>query len=59
MPLSLAGATGAHSEAPQFRESVMPVADEFVRRESDHRQDRLRGAAFRPDESNRLKYTFI
>ena len=34
----------------------IPVAGDFVRRESDQREDGLRGAAFHPDESNRLKY---
>ena len=32
------------------------VADEFVRRESDGREEGLRRAAFHPEKSNRLKY---
>ncbi|MFO7904541.1 MAG: hypothetical protein ACQESR_04060 [Planctomycetota bacterium] len=35
---------------------VIPVADDFLRRESDQREDGLRGAAFYPEKSNRLKY---
>ncbi|MFO7903427.1 MAG: acetyl-CoA decarbonylase/synthase complex subunit alpha/beta [Pirellulaceae bacterium] len=38
-------------------EPSMPVADDFLRRESDPREDGLRRAAFHPEESNRLKYT--
>ena len=35
----------------------MPVANDSVRRESDHREDGLRGAAFHSEKTNRLKYT--
>ena len=37
----------------------MPFADDFVRRESDQREDGLRRAAFHPQESNRLKYAIF
>ncbi|MGM0488335.1 MAG: hypothetical protein ACQESR_16425 [Planctomycetota bacterium] len=36
---------------------VIPVADDFVRRQSDQREDGLRRAAFHPDAFDRLKYT--
>ncbi|MFO7906225.1 MAG: serine/threonine-protein kinase, partial [Pirellulaceae bacterium] len=36
---------------------ITPVADDFLRRESDQREDGLRRAAFQPEKSNRLKYT--
>ena len=39
--------------------AAIPVAGEVVRRESDQREDGLRGAAFHCDESNRLKYNHI
>ncbi|MFW6169289.1 MAG: PQQ-binding-like beta-propeller repeat protein [Planctomycetota bacterium] len=34
----------------------VPVADGVLRRESDQREDGLRGAAFYPEKPNRLKY---
>ncbi|MGM0491256.1 MAG: hypothetical protein ACQESR_31395 [Planctomycetota bacterium] len=37
-------------------DGVIPVADDFLRRESDQREDGLRRAAFHPEKSNRLKY---
>ncbi|MFO7903605.1 MAG: PQQ-binding-like beta-propeller repeat protein [Planctomycetota bacterium] len=36
--------------------TLIPVADDFLRRESDQREDGLRRAAFHPEKSNRLKY---
>ena len=37
------------------RAANMPIAGDFVRRESDQREDGLRRAAFAPEKSNRLK----
>ncbi|MGM0491264.1 MAG: hypothetical protein ACQESR_31435, partial [Planctomycetota bacterium] len=34
----------------------IPIVDDFLRRESDQREDGLRRAAFHPENSNRLKY---
>ena len=39
--------------------AVILVAGNFVRRESDQGEDGLRGAAFHPDEFNRLDYMTI
>ncbi|MGM0487911.1 MAG: hypothetical protein ACQESR_14260 [Planctomycetota bacterium] len=38
------------------RLKYLPLAHDFVRRQSDQREDGLRGAAFHPDQSSRLKY---
>ncbi|MFO7904031.1 MAG: hypothetical protein R6U98_15315 [Pirellulaceae bacterium] len=35
---------------------LLPVADDFLRHESDQREDGLRRAAFHSEKSNRLKY---
>ncbi|MGM0486039.1 MAG: hypothetical protein ACQESR_04665 [Planctomycetota bacterium] len=40
-----------------WHELDIAVADDFLRRESDQREDGLRRAAFHPEEFNRLKYT--
>ena len=36
---------------------TIPIAGDFVCRESDQREDGLRQAAFHPDTFDRLKYT--
>ncbi|MFO7902047.1 MAG: hypothetical protein R6U98_05255 [Pirellulaceae bacterium] len=37
---------------------IILVANDFLRRESDQREDGLGRAAFDPENSNRLKYVF-
>ena len=45
--------------SPKFRPYVqyVPIAGDFVRCESDQREDGWRQAAFHPDKFNRMKYT--
>ncbi|MGM0488141.1 MAG: HEAT repeat domain-containing protein, partial [Planctomycetota bacterium] len=48
--------TAETTSVPSGMSPHIPVADDFLRRESDQREDGLRRAAFHPEESNRLKY---
>ncbi|MFO7902921.1 MAG: hypothetical protein R6U98_09690 [Pirellulaceae bacterium] len=50
------GKRGIRSLLSPLKQNI-PVGDDFLRRESDQREDGLRRAAFHPEKSNRLKYT--
>lgn len=47
--------TGGATTQGIYVPKIIPVADDFVRRESGQREDGLRRAAFHPEQSNRLK----
>ncbi|MFO7901955.1 MAG: DUF1598 domain-containing protein [Pirellulaceae bacterium] len=47
---------GIHELLLRVCKRNIPVADDFLRRESDQREDGLRRTAFHPEKSNRLKY---
>ncbi|MFO7905909.1 MAG: hypothetical protein R6U98_24835 [Pirellulaceae bacterium] len=63
--LVVAGLASCHFAQAQTEEIrppnllFIPVADDFLRRESDQREDGLRRAAFHPEKSNRLKYIAV
>lgn len=52
----LGGVGGTRRAGVLIRAGMIPLADDFLRRESGQREDGLRRTAFQPKKSNGLKY---